>query len=150
MSSRSLVSALIWEQSPACFDVREVLLALIFSASFFQQALLTPDAFQGTMTDGQNEFADQTTGPEGGQRLAQLNELRSCRRRGFLRLVMTRTGERQRPGGPLLAAAAPPFADSGDRGSEQARRGFDAALLGAVDQSQTMVVGVFHFTNQTK
>jgi hypothetical protein len=39
------------EQSPARFDVCKIL-ALIFSAAFFQQAMLTPDTFQGAVTIG--------------------------------------------------------------------------------------------------
>src|SRR5437899_4992666 len=44
--------------------------------------------------------------------------------------------------------AAQPFADRGHGGGKQPCSGFDAALLGALDQPQSMVVGVFHLTHQ--
>src|SRR6266478_6491699 len=53
------------EQRPGSFDVREVLLALIFPAAF-QQAVRAPDALKSAMTDGQIELADQWARAEGG------------------------------------------------------------------------------------
>src|SRR2546422_7876566 len=44
--------------------------------------------------------------------------------------------------------AAQPFADRGHGGGKQPCSGFDAALLGALDQPQSMVVCVFHLTHQ--
>src|SRR6266849_1037843 len=53
------------EQRPGSFDVREVLLALIFPAAFFQQAVHAPDALKSAMNDGQIELADQWARAEG-------------------------------------------------------------------------------------
>jgi hypothetical protein len=57
-------------QRPLRFDVREVLLALIVPVTFFQQAMLAPDALQRARTDGQVELADQTARTEGGKSFA--------------------------------------------------------------------------------
>jgi hypothetical protein len=46
------IRADLLEQGPPRFDVREILLALIFPLAFFQQAMLAPDALQGPMADG--------------------------------------------------------------------------------------------------
>src|SRR2546428_3180848 len=43
---------------------------------------------------------------------------------------------------------AQPFAAGGHGGGKQLCRGFDAALLGALAQPESMVVGVFHLTHQ--
>jgi hypothetical protein len=64
------------KQGPLRLDVREVLFALIFAAALLDQAMRAPDALQGAMGNGQIEFPDQASGPEGGQGLAQLDELR--------------------------------------------------------------------------
>jgi hypothetical protein len=44
-----LVSADLLEERPLRFDVRHVLLALIFPAAFFQPALFVPNVFQTVM-----------------------------------------------------------------------------------------------------
>ena len=59
------------EQTPAGFDVGQILFALIFSAAFVQQAVSAPDAFQGAVTEGEIELADETASPESGELLAQ-------------------------------------------------------------------------------
>jgi len=51
------IRADLLEQRPGSFDVREVLLTLVFPAAFFQQTVLAPDALQSAMADGQIEFA---------------------------------------------------------------------------------------------
>jgi hypothetical protein len=132
---------------PASFDVREVL-RLIFTAAFFQQSALAPDALESAMTDGQTELADQAARAEGGQRFAKLDELRFRGRRSFLRLVATRTVKSDRAGRVVLLEAPQPFADGRQGGGEESRGGLAATLLGALDQPQTMVVGVFHLTHQ--
>jgi hypothetical protein len=63
------------EQRPGSFDVREVLFALIFSATFFHQAMLAPDTLQCAVADGQSELADEPASAETVKRLAQLDEL---------------------------------------------------------------------------
>ena len=57
----------------------QVLLTLIFSAAFFQQAVLAPDAFQGAMADGQIELADQAARAESGQGLRSAMTWLRCR-----------------------------------------------------------------------
>jgi hypothetical protein len=136
------------EQRPGSFDVREVLLALIFPAAFFQQTVLAPDAFQSAMADGQSELADQPARAEGGQRFAEFDKLRFGSRRSFLRLVMTSAGECDQTGRAVLLKAPQPFADGGHGGGEEPRGGLDAALFGTLDEPQTMVVSVFHLTHQ--
>src|SRR6185437_2399269 len=49
----------------------------------------------------------------------------------------------------MLLETAQPLANGSDGRAKQARGGFDAALFGALDQTQAMVVGIrFHLTNQ--
>lgn len=138
------------EHSPARFDVREVLFALIFAAALLQQAMLTPDAFQGAMTDAQVELADQAAGAEGGKRWAKLDELPLDGGGSLMRLAVARAGEFMQAGGAVLLEAAQPFAHRGDGGQEEPRGGFDAALLSAFHQTEAMVVGVFHFPKQVE
>jgi hypothetical protein len=142
------IGANLLEQRPGSFDVREVLLALIFAATFLQQTVLAPDALESAMADGQIEFADQAARAEGGQRFAKLDKLRCGGRRSFLRLVMTSAGKCDQAGRAMLLEASQPFADGGHGGSEESRGGLDAALFGALDQPQPMVVRVFHLTHQ--
>jgi hypothetical protein len=59
------------EQTPAGFDVSQILFALIFSAASVQQAVSAPDPFQGAVTEGEIELADETASPEGSQKLPQ-------------------------------------------------------------------------------
>ncbi len=40
------IGADLLETEPTGFDVRQVLFALVFSAAFFEQAVLAPDALQ--------------------------------------------------------------------------------------------------------
>ncbi len=70
-------------------------------------------------------------------------------RRSFLRLVMTSAGKSEQAGRAVLLETAQPLADGGHGGGEETRGGLDAALLGAFDEAQAMVVGVvFQFTHQ--
>jgi hypothetical protein len=48
----------------------------------------------------------------------------------------------------VLLITAQPLAHGGHGGSEEPGGGFDATLLGAFHQTKTMVIGVFHLTNQ--
>src|SRR5207249_9928245 len=59
------------ERRAGSFDVREVLLALIFPAAFVQQTVLTPDALKSAMADGQIELTNQAARAEGGQGFAK-------------------------------------------------------------------------------
>src|SRR6266566_4660637 len=102
------------------------------------------------MADGQIEFADEPAGTESRKSFAELDELRFGGRRSFLRLMMTSAGECEQAGRAALLKAPQPFADGGHGGSEESRSGLDATLFGALDQPQTMVVGVFHLTHQIK
>ena len=142
------IGADLLKQRPASFDVREVLLALIFPATFFQQTLLAPNAFQGIVTDAQIELANETTGAEGGKSFAEFDQLGLDSRWSFVRLAVTSAGQGQQTGRTMLPVAAQPLANGGHGGGEEARGGLDAALLGALDQPQAMVVGVFHLTHQ--
>ncbi len=81
------VGADLLEQGPLRFDVRQVLFALIFAAAFVQQAVLAPDAFQSAVRNGQLELPDQAARAEGGQRLAELDELSFAVRQCLVRLM---------------------------------------------------------------
>ncbi len=142
------IGADLLEQRPGSFDVRKVLLALIFPATFFQQTVLPPDALESAVADRQIELAGQAAKAKGGQRFAKLNKLRLGSRRSFLSLVMTSTGKCQQAGRVRLLKAPQPFADGRHGGNEESRGELDAALFGALDEPQTMVVGVFHLTYQ--
>jgi hypothetical protein len=136
------------EQSPARFDVGEVLFALLFSAAFFHQAVSAPDAFHGGVADGEIELAFQAARSEGGKYCAELDELSFDGGRGLVRLVEAGTGVLDQPGRTVLLETAEPLADRGHGGGEEPGGGFDALLLGALDQSKAMVVRVFHVTHQ--
>src|SRR5262245_17943019 len=60
------IGADLLKQRPLPFDVRQVLLALIFSTTPFDQPMLTPDALQGFVPDRQIEFTNQTARTECG------------------------------------------------------------------------------------
>src|SRR5258707_13550238 len=63
------------KDAPGGLDVGEVLFALILALAFFQQTVLAPDAFQGTMAEGEIELANETASAEGEQLLAQSDDL---------------------------------------------------------------------------
>jgi hypothetical protein len=63
------------QQSPLYFHVRQVLLALIFSAALFQQPLLAPDALDSHVADWQVELALEPGRVESGQLPAQSQDL---------------------------------------------------------------------------
>jgi hypothetical protein len=142
------IRADLLEQRPGSFDVREVLFALLFAAAFFQQTVLAPDALERAMADGQIELADQAARAEGGQRFAKRDKLCFGGRGSFLRLVLASTRKGEQAGRAVLLEASQPLVDGGRRGSEESRGGLDAPLFGALDEPQTMVVGVFHLTHQ--
>ena len=129
--------------------MRQVLFPLVFPAAFFHQAVLAPDAFQSAVADGQIEFSDQAASAEGGKSFSQLDQLRFGGRWSFQRLVMASARPSEQPGRAVLLEAAQPLADGGHGGGEEPRGGLDAALAGAFDQPQAMVVGVvLHLTHQ--
>jgi hypothetical protein len=53
------IGADLLEQRPLRFDVREILLALIFLLALSQQPVFSPDALHGHVANGQIEFAFQ-------------------------------------------------------------------------------------------
>jgi len=61
---------------------------------------------------------------------------------------MTSAGKCDQAGRAMLLKAAQPFADGRHGGSEEPRGGLDAALFGALDEPQTVVISVFHLTHQ--
>src|ERR1700723_3511998 len=62
--------------------------------------------------------------------------------------MTTSAGKWQQRGRAVLLKASQPFADGWYGGGEESRSGLDTALFGALDQPQTMVIGVFHLTHQ--
>ena len=136
------------EQCPLRFNVREVLLALIFAAAFFHQAMLAPDAIERIVADAQIEFADQAVGAEGWQSFAKLEHLSFNMGRSLVGLTVPCPALLAQAGRAVLLEAAQPFANRGHGGGEQPCGGLDADPLGALHQPQAMVVGVFHLTHQ--
>ena len=142
------IRADLLKQGPLRLAVGQVLLALIFSAALFHQPLRAPNTFPGAVTEREIEFANQTARSEGGELLAESDDLLFEFGGSLARLPMRSPGAFGQTRGVVLLKAAQPFADGGHGGGEQTCGGFDAALLGALHQSQAMVVSVFHFTNQ--
>ncbi len=137
------------KDGPAGFDVGQVLFSLVFAAALFDQSVDAPDAFERSVADGEIEFADEAAGAEGGQGLAQFDQLRFALRGRFVRLVVASAGLLGQTGRAALLETAQPLANSRHGGAKQACSGFDAALFGALDQAQAVVVRVrFHLTNQ--
>src|SRR2546427_8691346 len=62
--------------------------------------------------------------------------------------MMSGAGVFEQAGRAVLLEAAQPLTDRGHGGGKEPRGGLDAALFGALDQTQTMVVCVFHLTHQ--
>src|SRR5437879_10998133 len=110
--------------------------------------MLAPDAFQGAVANGQIELADETARTKVLKGFAQLDELRFQRRRSLVVLMMSGAGVFEQAGRAVLLEAAQPLTDRGHGGGKEPRGGLDAALFGALDQTQTMVVCVFHLTHQ--
>ena len=138
------------KDTPGGLDVGEVLFALIFALAFFQQAMLAPDAFQSTMAEGKIKLADEAASAEGEQLLAQSDDLLFDGGGSFAGLVMRRTGKLEETARSLLLIAAQPLAHGGNGGLEKTSGGLDAMLASVSDQTQAMIVGVAHFTNQGK
>jgi hypothetical protein len=136
------------KDAPGGFDVGQVLLALILARAFFEQAVLAPDALQGTMTKGKIELADETTSAEGKQRLAQSDDLFFDGGGSFAGLVMGSAGEFDQAARTLLLITAPPLAHGGNGGLEKTSGGLDASLPSRLHQTQAMIVSVSHLTNQ--
>lgn len=128
------------KERPLRFDVREVLLALLFPAALFHQTVFAPDGVERVVADAQIEFADQTAGAERRQGFAKLEHLNFDVRRSLVRLMVACSGLFEKAGRPMLFKAARPFADGGHSGSEQPCGRLDADVLGALHQAQAMVV----------
>jgi hypothetical protein len=62
--------------------------------------------------------------------------------------MMSGTRVFEQAGRAVLQEATEPLADGGRGGGKEPRGGFDAALFGVLDETQAMVVSVFHFTHQ--
>src|SRR5258707_2220090 len=136
------------KDAPGGFDVGEVLFALIFALAFFQQTVLAPDAFQGTMAEGEIELANETASAEGEQPLAQSDDLLFDGGGSLAGLVMRSTGKFDQTAQSLLLIAAQPLAHGGDGGLKQAGGRLDTTLPSRLHQTQAMIVVVSHFTPQ--
>jgi hypothetical protein len=142
------VSGDLLEDAPSGFDVSQVLFALILAAALVDEAVLSPDAFQGTMAEGEIELADETAGAEGGKLLAESYDLLFQGQRRFTRLMVGSAGESDQTARSLLLIAAQPLAHGGYGGLKQPGRGFDAVLASRLNQTQAMIVSVAHFADQ--
>jgi hypothetical protein len=116
--------------------------------AFFEQAVLTPDALQGTMAEGKIELADETASPEGEQLPAQSENLLFDVEGSFAGLAMRSAGKLDEAAQSLPLIAAQPLAYGRNGGLEKTSGGLDAPLPGRLHQTQAMIVGVTHFTNQ--
>jgi hypothetical protein len=76
------------KQAPSGLDRRQILFALILSASLGHQPVVASNAFQGAMGQRQVEFADQPASAEGGELLPQGDGLLFDLRRGLAGRVM--------------------------------------------------------------
>ena len=92
----------------------EVLFALILARTFLEQTVLAPDTFQSAMAEEKIELADQTTGAEGEQLLAQSDDLLFDLGGSLARLVMRSTGQFDQATRSLLLITAQPLAHGGD------------------------------------
>jgi hypothetical protein len=133
------------ELGPLRFDVRQVLFALVFPASFLEQAVLVPNALQSGVGDGKVELADQAASAEGGKSFSQFVQLRLDGRRSVKGLVMASARPSEQARRAALLETAQPFADGGHGVGEELRGGFVPAFAGAFDQSQAMAVGVVFY-----
>jgi hypothetical protein len=136
------------KDAPGGFDVGEVLFALILARSFFEQAMMAPDAFQGTMTERKVELPNKTTSSEGEQLLAECDDLLFDVGGSLAGLAMRGARNFDEAARSLLLITAQPLAHSGNGGLKQAGGGFDAALSSRLHQTQAMIVGVSHLANQ--
>ncbi|HEY1159690.1 MAG TPA: hypothetical protein VGE83_03620 [Terracidiphilus sp.] len=136
------------KDAPGGLDVGEVLFALILARAFFEQAVLAPDAFQGAMAEREIELADETAGAEGKQLLAQSDDLFFDGGGSFAGLVMGSAGKFDQTARSVLLIAAQLLAHGGDGGLKPAGGRLDTSLPSRLHQTQTMIVGVAHFTHQ--
>src|SRR6266581_6576655 len=142
------IGADLLKQGPLRFDVCQILLALVFAATLSDEPVLPPNALQCVVADPQVELTNQAAGAKGGQRFTEFEQLRFAVSGSLVRLAMPGAGPFCQPPWAELLVAAQPLADGGHGGGKEARRGLDAPLLGALHQTQAMVVSVFHFTHQ--
>ena len=136
------------EQPPGGFDSGEVLFALVFPAPFADQPVLAPDALNGHVADGQVELALQARGTEGGQLPSESENLLLDLGRGLPRRVMRSAAVFLQARRAVLPVSSPPLTDGEGGGEEEPCGGLDAPLPDGLDQSQAVVVGAFHFTDQ--
>ena len=144
------IRADLLKQCSLRFDVVQLLLTLIFFLALLPQAVGAPDASQGAVTEREIEFANQTVGPEGGKFPAQRDDLPFDLGQSLACLAIRSPAAFGQTRWAVPLKAPQPFADRGQGGAEQTRARFDAAPLRALQQSQAMVVGVLHFTNQVE
>jgi hypothetical protein len=111
------------KDAPGSLDVGEVLFALIFALALFEQAVLAPDAFQGTMTEGKIELPNETTSAEGKQLLTERDDLLFDGGGSFAGLVMGSAGDFEEAARSLLLITAQPLAHRGNGGLEKTSSG---------------------------
>ena len=110
--------------------------------------MLAPDALNSHMAGRQIEFALQASRPEGGQLPAQGKDPLLDVGGSFLRRVVGSAAVFEQAGGALLLVSSPPLAHCLRAGAKQPCGGLNAPLSYGFDQSQAVVIGAFHLTNQ--
>src|SRR3970040_329111 len=110
--------------------------------------MLAPDAVQRSVAERQVKLPDQAAGAEGGEVLAQGDDLLFDVSRGLARLVMGGPRLLDQARGAALEVAPQPLAYRGHGGGEGAGGWLDPLPSGKLNQSQAMVVGVSHLTHQ--
>ncbi len=91
--------------------------------------------------------ADESACPERRQSFAEFDQLCLSLGRRFVGLVVGCARLFEQPGKTVLLITPQPLAHRRYGGGEVPRGGLDAPLLGAPNQAQAMVVGVFHLTH---
>jgi hypothetical protein len=94
------------KDAPSSLDMGKVLFALIFTLSFFEQTVLAPNAFQGTMAEREIELADEAASAKGEQLPAQSDDLLFDVGGSFAGLVMRRAGKFDEAARSLLLVSA--------------------------------------------
>src|SRR5260370_88426 len=142
------IGADLLEERPAGFNVREILLALIYFLSGFEQTVFPPDPLYGHVAKWEVELALKPGGTEGWQFLAERQNLLLDFDSGLQRMAMWSAALFSQSRGAQLLIAPPPFADGQRAGGKKACRRLDAAFPDGLHQTKAMVVGVLHLTHQ--
>jgi hypothetical protein len=120
------------EQAPGGFHGGQILFALIFLSAFTNQSVFAPDALDGHVRNSEIELPFQTGGSEGGQLLAQSQDLLFDLGRGFVWAMVMSAAVFAQSGRSVLLIATQPFPHRWHRGGESSGGRFDPVLTGVL------------------